>query len=158
MSAVPSRWPVGTACGAAYRGRVTDPYDDPDWAPWDVESARRWALPPVPGVPGSANWCSACDRLERSREPLHNTGTADPLDPPRPCPAQTIHAVTVVPVEPAGVASGPPRAPFSGFWCSQCRYLVPSASEPHPDEGSRPSRSAGCVQARIYRVRVERPS
>ena len=124
---------------------MTDPHDDPDWAPWDVESARRWALPPEPTVPRLAHWCAACGRLEHRGDPLHNAGTAAPVDPPRPCRAVTVHPVTVTP-EGGSV--------FTGLWCVTCRYLVPSAEDAHPDEWSRPFRAGGCARERTHRVTV----
>jgi hypothetical protein len=133
---------------------VIDPYDDPDWFPWDVESARRWHLPPYPGVPAGANWCSACQRLERRGFTLHNVGTAQPLDPPRPCVTETVHAVTVSPTAPVLPSPDQLPLPFNGFWCEVCRYLVPSATDPHPDERSRPSRTPDCGHTRIYRADV----
>jgi hypothetical protein len=122
---------------------VTGPYDDPDWTPWDVESARRWSLPPDPGVPASANWCTACDRLEHRGDPLHSTRTAAPADPPLTCRSRTVHRVTVTP---------PDAPPFDALWCEACRHLVPSG--PHPDAVSRAARTAGCVRSAVLQVRT----
>jgi hypothetical protein len=131
-------------------------FDRPDEPfPFDVESARAWALPApvVVKPPLRAWWCPTCLRLEQHDRYLHERSRSDDgRTPGLVCPAQGLVGVRLSarpPVPPA------PGLPLDRWWCPTCRYLVPDANSAHPAATARPDRLPGCSSDLYRSVRVD---
>jgi len=130
-------------------------YDDPtEPLPADVESARRWSLPPVIAnrPPFDAWWCPACQRLQQHGHYLHDDALNEQQRAAGSvCPTTGILAVRITaraPVPPG------PGLPLDGWWCPTCRYLVPGAAVAHPSRTTRPARTEDCANRRYRSVAV----
>jgi hypothetical protein len=132
-------------------------HDDPsEPPPFDVESARRWATPPViaMGPPFAAWWCPVCERLQQDGHYLHTAVLTEQERAAGPvCPTVGIQAVRLTHRPPA---AREPGLPLAGWWCPTCRYLVPDAAGSHPSRATRPARLDDCTTRRYRSVLVAR--
>jgi hypothetical protein len=133
-----------------------EPHDwDGDREPWDIESARAWALdPPRTALtePPIEGWmCPICRRVEQRTRFLHLNYPEGYEPPGLRCTGQPLR----VRIIPARIEDGRDEADFTAWWCPGCRFLVDGPGDGHLGSYSRPAMLPGCDAAAPVGVRIE---